>query len=576
MANTGYQISPTVRQYFTSGPNSGSVVTASYDVDLTVSPFSASLDNEDYFYRAFNPIDCEPGFEDCLVPLLTSLVTGSRRGRFGINYVTQSGFNPPLDITASVSNDPNFGTSEIFSASIGDIIPVSTSFTSGTIYFQAFTSCSGPDPSPNSDPLSFTYDLLPPRIASGSVNIVFKNNLSSPMEVLIRSTRGNANYKISAGNSITYDYSTAPDASAWTSTGRSDDLSVTIKGGSRSTYGNFVQRTTVGIEKETYTTGGGFDSPTSDSDNSSIFTPDKGVTFDIRQLVRPTDVVITTTTFTLLTQTPPAPAPTVLPAPSPGPGPAPDPTPYVETVFGSTPYATQDDACAATNVNFREKTYFKRSGYLYNTNSDALDNTKATFPNNKNYILIDSTTYLIVNKDGYIQNRGGCILPTIEIFTVRGAYPSQEAACRRKKVTGTTFSYKDNKLVGSNLSGRYPLYSGTPARGGRNVILSAGRIVGYETCGSELTTVQYGSVGYLNSIYPLQTPDEINPRTLNRVCNTELKPYSLGPSGVVYYHVDTPYAYVPLGLGRRWYKTENGDFVNFNKGEIIDNAEEEA
>jgi len=573
MANTGYQISPTVRQYFTSGPDSGSVVTSSFDQDLTVAPFSASLYNEDYFYRAFNPIDCEPGFEDCLVPLLTSLTTGSRRGRFGINYVTQSGFNPANNITASVSNDPNFGTSEIFSSSIDSIIPVSTSFTSGTIYFKAFTSCSGPDPSPNSDPLSFTYDLLPPRISSGSVNIVFKNNLSSPMEVLIRSTRGNANYKILSGNSITYDYSTAPDASAWTATGRSDDLKVTIKGGSRSTYGNFVQRTSIGVEKEVYTTGGGYDSPTNNTDNSSIFTPDKGITFDIRQLVIPTDDSISTTTFTLLTQTPPAPVPVVLPAPAPGPGPAPNPTPYVAFQFGSTPYATQDEACAATNVNFREKTYYKRNGYLYDTRADALDDTKATFPFTKNYILTDSTVYLIVNQDGYLQNRGGCILPTLDIFTLKGSFPNQESACRRKKATGTTFSYKDNRLVGSGLSGRYPLYSGTPARGGRNVILSGGRIVGYETCGTELTTVQFGSIGFPNSSYPLQTPDIINPRTLNRVCSNNLKSYSLGPSGVVYYHVDTPYAYVPLGLGRRWYKTTEGDYVNFNKGEIIDRAD---
>jgi hypothetical protein len=54
------------------------------------------------------------------------------------------------------------------------------------------------------------------------------------MEVQIRSTRGNADYKIAAGNSVTYDYSTSPDPGAWTSNGRSEDLTVTIKGGSRS------------------------------------------------------------------------------------------------------------------------------------------------------------------------------------------------------------------------------------------------------------------------------------------------------------------------------------------------------
>lgn len=575
MANTGYQISPTVRQYFTSGPDSGSVVSASFDIDLTVAPFSASLNNEDYFYRAFDPIDCEPGFEDCQVPILTSLNTGSRRGRFLINYVTASsypGSNDPLAITASIADNPDFTSAEVFSSSIGTSIPITTSFVSGTVYFKAFASCSGPDQSPDASPLSFTYDLIPPPLGAGSVNIIFKNNLSSAMEVQIRSTRGNADYKISSGNSVTYDYSTSPDPGAWTSTGRSEDLLVTIKGGSKSTYGNFVQRTTSGIEKETYTTGGGYDTPTSNTDNSSTFTPDKGITFNIRQLVLPTNGTTTTTTFTLLTNTPPAPAVTPAPEPDPGPGPAPDATPYVAYQFGSTPYATQDAVCAATNVNYREKTYYKRNGYLYNTRADALDNTKATFPNSRNYILISSTVYLIVNQEGYIQNRGGCVLPTLSIYTVRGSFSDQESACRRNKTSGTTYSYKDNRLQGSGtrLSGRYPLYEGSGGRGGRNVILSAGRIVGYETCGSELTTVQYGSIGFSNSRYPLQTPENINPRTLNWVCSNSLKAYSLGPSGIVYYHIDSGYPYVPLGLGTRWYKTPSGDFANFDRGLIID------
>ncbi len=573
MANTGYQISPTVRQYFTTGPNSGSVVTASFDVDLTVSPFSASLNDEDFFNRAFDPIDCEPGFEDCQVPILTSLNTGSRRGRFTINYVTASsylGSNDPLAITASISNDPNFGVSEVFSSSIGPSIPVTTSFVSGTVYFKAFASCSGPDQSPDADPLSFTYDLLPPPLDTGSVNIIFKNNLSSAMEVDIRSTRGNANYKISPKNSVTYDYSTSPDPGAWTSTGRSEDLKITIKGGSRSAYGNFVQRTTSGIEKETYTTGGGYDTPTANSDNSSTFTPDKGVTFNIRQLVLPKSGTTTNTTFTLLANTPPPPPPTPEPDPDPGPGPAPASTPYVQTVFGSTPKSTQDSVCASTGINYREKTYFRRNGYLYNTRADALDNTRATFPYSKNYILTSSTVYLIVNQNGYIQNRGGCVLPNIQIYTLRGSFPDQESACKRSKTNAGTrsFSYKDNRLVGSSLSGRYPL--GGIGRGGRNIILSSGRIIGYETCGSELSNISYGSTGYSSSTYPLDSPTNINPRTLSRICSNSLTTYKLGPSGTIYY-ASSPY--VPLGGGvGRWFKTTSGGFVLIQSGQIINTA----
>ena len=47
-----------------------------------------------------------------------------------------------------------------FSASIGTSSQVTSSFISGTVFFRAFTSCSGPTPSPNSDLLSFTYDLI--------------------------------------------------------------------------------------------------------------------------------------------------------------------------------------------------------------------------------------------------------------------------------------------------------------------------------------------------------------------------------------------------------------------------------
>ena len=569
MANTGYQISPTLRQYFTSGPNSGSVVSSSFDINLAAQPFSASVNATDFFYRSYNSENCEPGFEDCLVPLLTSLNTGSQRGRFEINYVTQSGFNTASRITSSVSNDINFSTSEIFSASIGNIMPVTTSFTSGTIYFKAFTSCSGPTPSPDSDPLSFTYDLLPPPLNAGSVNIIFKNSITSTMEVLIRSTRGNSNYIISAGDSVTYDYSTSPNPGAWTATGRSEDLNITIKGGSKNDYGNFLQKTISGIEKETYITEGGFNNADSSNDDSSTFNPDTGVSFKIRQLSLPINGTITTTTLTLLQNIPPTPVPVPQPEPDPGPQPYFAPQPYVELVFGSTPISSQNSACDSSNVNYREKTYYQRNGYLYNTRANALDNIKPTFEFQNNFILTNASSYIIVNKDGYIQNRGGCILPTVDIYTIRGSFDTQEAACKRKKLSGTSFSYKDNQLINSNLSGRYPLYSGVNERGGTNIILSSGKIIGYETCGSELTTVQFGSIGFLNAIYPLETPNIINPRTFKWICSNELKNYSLGPSGILYYDVNSQYAYVPVGLGNRWYKTTEGDFVNFDKGEII-------
>tara|TARA_R110000796_G_scaffold30657_1_gene81727 strand:- start:332 stop:1969 length:1638 start_codon:yes stop_codon:yes gene_type:complete len=540
MANTGYQISPTINQYYTTGPNSGSIVTSSFNTDLTISPFSASLNNEEYFYRSFNPIDCIPGINTCISPILTNVNTGSQRGRFAINYLTESGSNPPIDITASISNDLQFGTSEVFSASIDSIIPVTTSFVSGTVYFKSFISCSGPTPSPNSNPLSFTYDLLPPLTELGDVNIVFKNNLSSPMEVQIRSLRGNLNYNIESRESVTYDYKT--------STNKSEDLSVTIKGGTKSSYGNSVQRTTTGILKETYTTGGGYNNPSQITDNSLTLTPDKGLSFNIRQLSLPKNGNTTTTTFTLLNNTPKE---------------------NILLQFGSVPYSTQNDACAVTGVNYREKTYFRRNGYLYNSRADALDDVKSNFPYLNSYILTSITDYLIVNQKGYIQNTLSCVLPTITIDTSQTTSPDQESACKRNKTNGTIFSYKDNRLVGNNISGRYPLYEDNGGRGGRNVLLSNGTIIGYETCGTELSTVYYGDKGWDVISFPLNTPENVNPKDLNTICNSSLTNYLLGPSGIVYYDVSSN-PYIPLGTGVSWYKTSENTFVNFDNGQIID------
>lgn len=573
MANTGFEISQNVGQYFTTGPDSGSKVTGSFDQDLTVAPFSASLNGEEFFNRSYNPITCEPGFEDCLVPLLTSLETGSRRGRFTVNYVTQSSLNTPIDITASISDDINFDSSrtEIFSSSIGTSFPISSSFISGTVYFRAFTSCSGPTPSPNSDLLSFTYDLIPP-LSKSTVEVVFTNTLSSPMEVEIRSERGNQNYTIAAKESITYDYTNnSYDPGAWVSTNKSAPLNITIKGGSKSTYGNSIQRVTSGVIKETYTTGGGFNNSNNRKDTSINYNPDIGITFKIQQLALP-EGDTTTTTFSLLQNTPPPPPPADSTPPY---------TPYPRAVVGSIPYETEADACADSGVNFREKTYQKFKGYLYDNLEDALIDNKTNYSFTKNYILTTLTTYMIVNKEGKVESEGNvCILPQIQIETSQGSYADQESACKRKKSSGATYNYKDNTLIGgTGLSGRYPIFSGTSERGGRNVVLENGKILAYETCGTELTDIQYSEIGFNNEIYPLETPELINPRTLNFVCNYSQRyiNYSLGPSGVVYYgftYKEGKYKYVPLGLGLRWYRTTDGKFVIFNKGLVTSTIDE--
>ena len=256
----------------------------------------------------------------------------------------------------------------------------------------------------------------------------------------------------------------------------------------------------------------------------------------------------TTTTFTLLNNTPKE---------------------NILLQFGSVPYSTQNDACAVTGVNYREKTYFRRNGYLYNSRADALDDVKSNFPYLNSYILTSITDYLIVNQKGYIQNTLSCVLPTITIDTSQTTSPDQESACKRNKTNGTIFSYKDNRLVGNNISGRYPLYEDNGGRGGRNVLLSNGTIIGYETCGTELSTVYYGDKGWDVISFPLNTPENVNPKDLNTICNSSLTNYLLGPSGIVYYDVSSN-PYIPLGTGVSWYKTSENTFVNFDNGQIID------
>jgi len=545
MANTGYIINNTVRQYFTSGPNSGSAVATGSDVDLTVSPFSASLDNQFFYNRTFDPINCPEGFEVCLSPLLTGVNTGSLKGRFELSYVTQSGFNTASAITASVSNDINFSTLEIFSASIGSVVPITSSFTSGTVYFKAFTSCSGPDPSAESDLLSFTYNIIRPQ--TGTSNIVFRNNYSSAMKVEIRSLRGNANYNIEPGTSVTYNYTATPNPGSWTSTGKSEDLNINIKGGASNPLGNIIQRTTVGQERTAYTTGGGFDEPTNSIDESNTFAADAGISFIVRQLRLPDPGTTTTTTFTLQeAQT------------------------QITSVFGSSPFSTKESACNDLYVNFRENHYYAREGILYDNFADAQSKTRTTFPYTSTYIITSRGIYINVNQTGKIIEQGvACVYSTINLYTLQGSYPTQEEACKRIKTSpgAQTFTEIDINLR----DGRYPIFDsslGISYRGGTNAIISNRKIIAIETCGSELTSVQYSSIGYTDLYFE-------NPILLQKVCGSiNFDTYYIGPSGIVYYPPDAgTYGigpYVPLGLGTRYYKTTNGFFVKFDRGVITD------
>ena len=567
MAKTGFKIIEEINQFFNNGFVSGSEVSASFLVDLTSAPFSASLNENEYYNRSLNPLDCIEGFTNCLPPLLTSLYTGSQRGYFDLTYATSSTLNTYVDVTASISQTENFSSNEIFSASIGTVIPITSSYVSGTVYFRAFTSCSGisPDRSPNSDLISFTYDEIPPENIKGNVNIQFLNNLSSPMEVEIRNRRGNINYVVDALSSLTYDYSNAYITGSWNTVGKSPDLNITIKGGAKSTYGNFVQRRTTGLETLTYTTGSGFENPSLNIDSSNTFSPDNGVNFTVRQLDFPPTGETTTTSFSLLQVSPPTTGSTNIT----------DHTITPTIRFGSTPLQSQNAACSDSKINPQEITYYQLGGYLYNSREDAESKIRATFPYDTNFILITSNTYIVVNKNGYIQDSITCNLPSLEIYTQDGTFVNQETACKRTKslIGSQTYTYKDNKLTdeGRNLSGRYPLNNNS--KGGRNVILSAGNIVGFETCGSELDTLQLSVYGYPSSSYPLDTPTIINPETLAVACGDDtFSTYYQGGDGTIYYDFDGSLAYETVGDGTDWYKNTSDEFLLLSEGLILSSS----
>ncbi|MDB4342936.1 hypothetical protein OAA23_00875, partial [bacterium] len=221
MAKTGYKIIENVVQSFSNGQPSGSVASGSTDylVTLSSASLSASLNEETYFNRSFSPIDCVEDTTECRPPVLTGIYTGSQRGYFDLYYSTQDSNNDPVNISASISQTNDFSSLELFSASIGSIVPITSSYVSGTVFFRAFNSCSGisPDRSLNSDLLSFTYDEISPEEIKGDVNIQFLNNLSSPMEVQIRSQRGNSNHKIGALDIFNYTYSNSNLTGSWNS-----------------------------------------------------------------------------------------------------------------------------------------------------------------------------------------------------------------------------------------------------------------------------------------------------------------------------------------------------------------------
>ena len=491
MANTGYQITPTLIQRFLDGPESGSIVTGSfgkYENQLGVAPFSASLEDTNYYYRVLNEVTCPEGFEDCQAPVLTSVQTGSAKGLFNLNYTQPTTLNAAIDITGSISQLEDFSVVQTFSASIGSMLPISSSFTSGTVYFRAFQSCSGPDKSPFSDPLEFTFAPIPPPKPPGVLRYKVQNTLNTPITLNVRSTRGNFDQNVNAG---------ATFQSTFLASNKS--YNIDFKGGSNTTYGNT-------IIKNISTTGGAVASSVyvSSPNNGSSFNGSRGgaITFydgkakvNFKPVNTPPPDSIVDINLTFASNTPPAPP--VAPAPPTPSNPVPY-TPRPTIRFGGSAFSTADGACDSND--FRSQTYFQLGNYLYLTSNDAIAGNRPSFPNSRNYILTNTSQHAVVSSNGYIiESSNSCSYPTLTIS--KKSYSSQEDACRDRTSLTQTVQYKGSQLIGSGLTGRFKMQT---SRGGQNIILSSGRIISYETCGSEGSGVTYSRVGYSKRL--LQNP----------------------------------------------------------------------
>jgi len=118
MANTGYIINPYVKQVFTSGPSSGSIVSSSYIITFdTSSNFTSSiLCGNVYEYKTFNSINCPiTGF--CISPtLLTASVINCSDLNYNysiiynINGLTSSISSSIIEYSLNPSFSPSFST----------------------------------------------------------------------------------------------------------------------------------------------------------------------------------------------------------------------------------------------------------------------------------------------------------------------------------------------------------------------------------------------------------------------------------------------------------------------------------
>jgi len=178
MANTGYIINPKVIQIFTSGPNSGSEVSSSYNIEFNLSSSFTSLikcDTE-FEYRIYNPEICPPETSSiCPQPLNNSKVSLNCNSTYDyIYYVTYN----PGGIQNSIIE---YSLSNNFVGETGSLL---VSNSSGINYIDVDISNLNTLPINNQVPVYFRIKNICGNDISSSYNNVFYSQCEEQQEQL--------------------------------------------------------------------------------------------------------------------------------------------------------------------------------------------------------------------------------------------------------------------------------------------------------------------------------------------------------------------------------------------------------
>lgn len=179
MANTGFILNPTASQYFSSGPNSGSIVNTDYDVGLYVSQSSfVTLAGTDFYYKIYNPEVCELT-QTCGSGRIINVTTGSVNGHYDVQYSTGSATNVDsgsIDVSGVYTFDTAFNAVEsyFFTSSVNasgtGSLSITSSIYSDRVFFRHFNSCSVESAASN---IHILRTVTPVPVSSKTVQLLF-------------------------------------------------------------------------------------------------------------------------------------------------------------------------------------------------------------------------------------------------------------------------------------------------------------------------------------------------------------------------------------------------------------------